>query len=382
MNIQHVSGTQQETALVLSGGGARAAYQVGALRGIASVLDKDVPNPFGIISGTSAGAMNAVGLATHAHKFRTGVKMLEYVWSNISSSQIYRLDSTGLVSSASNWVFSFLANRKGRSSTSLLDNSPLDSLLHEILRLERINENMNAGYLNSLVVTASGYTSGESVSFFQSSKPIENWQRPHRLGIRTEIRHKHLLASSAIPTLFPAVKINREYYGDGAIRQLAPLSPAIHMGADRILAIGVSGSRTRRPKKGDQIAQPSLSQIVGHVLNSAFVDTLESDMAVLRRYNNLIPLCADGAALDVKPVHLLEITPSLDLNRIAEDFYQTLPRSIRLFIRDTNSSTIASLLMFEKDYCQALMDLGIADALAKREQIHEFFRVRSVHQKE
>jgi NTE family protein len=382
MSIQRMSGTQQETALVLSGGGARAAYQVGALRGIASVLDKDVPNPFGIISGTSAGAMNAVGLATHAHKLRTGVKMLEYVWSNISSSQIYRLDSTGLVSSASNWVFSFLANRKGRTSTSLLDNSPLEKLLHAILRLERINENMNAGYLNSLVVTASGYTSGESVSFFQSNKPIENWQRPHRLGIRTEIRHRHLLASSAIPTLFPAVKINREYYGDGAIRQLAPLSPAIHMGANRILAIGVSGSRTRRPKKGDQIAQPSLSQIVGHVLNSAFVDTLESDMAVLRRYNNLIPLCSAGADLDIKPVNLLEITPSLDLNRIAEDFYHTLPRSIRLFIRDTNSSSIASLLMFEKDYCQALMDLGIADALAKREQIHEFFRVRSAHQKE
>lgn len=382
MNIQHVSGTQPATALVLSGGGARAAYQIGALRGIASVLDKDVPNPFGIISGTSAGAMNAVGIATHAHKFRTGVKMLEYVWRNISSDQIYRLDSTGLVSSASNWVFSFLANRKARTPASLLDNSPLESLLYEILRLERINDNIAAGYLNSLVVTASGYASGESVSFFQSSKPVENWQRPHRVGIRTEIRHKHLLASSAIPTLFPAVKINREYFGDGAIRQLAPLSPAIHMGADRILAIGVSGSRTRRPNKGDQVTQPSLSQIVGHVLNSAFVDTLESDMAVLRRYNKLIPLCSLGTELDVRPVQLLEITPSLDLNRIAEDFYQTLPRSIRLFIRDTNSSSIASLLMFEKDYCQALMDLGIADALAKREQIHEFFRGRSTHQNE
>lgn len=382
MTIQHLSAAQPETALVLSGGGARAAYQIGALRGIASVLDKDISNPFGIISGTSAGAMNAVGLATHAHKFRTGIKMLEYIWRNISSDQIYRLDSVGLVSSASNWVFSFLANRRKQTSTSLLDNSPLENLLHEVLRLERINENLAAGFLNSLVVTASGYSSGESVSFFQSSKAIANWQRPHRVGIRTEIRHKHLLASSAIPTLFPAVKINREYFGDGAIRQLAPLSPAIHMGAERILAIGVSGSRTRRPNKGDQIVQPSLSQIVGHVLNSAFVDTLESDMAVLRRYNKLIPLCANGAAIDVRPVQLLEITPSLDLNRIAEDFYQTLPRSIRLFIRDTNSSSIASLLMFEKDYCQALMDLGIADALAKREQIHEFFSGRSIYQKE
>src|SRR5690606_20189782 len=216
---------------------------------------------------------------------------------------------------------------------------------------------------------ASGYSSGESVSFFQSSKPVENWKRPNRAGIRTELRHKHLLASAAIPTLFPAVKINREYFGDGAIRQLAPLSPAIHMGAERILAIGVSGSRTRRPKKGEQVTLPSLSQIVGHVLNSAFVDTLESDMAVMRRYNRLIEMCSGHPELDVRPIKLLEITPSLDLNRIAEDYYSSLSRSIRLFIRDTNSSSIASLLMFEKEYCEALMDLGIADALAKREQI-------------
>lgn len=373
MNKQ-ITANRPETALVLSGGGARAAYQVGALRGIAMALDKDSPNPFHIISGTSAGAMNAVGLATHAHKFRTGVKMLEYVWRNMSSQTVYKLDSVGLVSSASNWVFSVLANRKKAGTpTSLLDNSPLEKLLHEVLRLERIAENMAAGFFNSLVVTASGYTSGESVSFFQSSKPIENWNRPHRVGIRTEIRHRHLLASAAIPTLFPAVKINREYFGDGAIRQLAPLSPAIHMGAERILAIGVSGSRTRRPSKGEQITQPSLSQIVGHVLNSAFVDTLESDMSVLRRYNRLIGICSGHPDVDVRPIQLLEITPSLDLNRIAEDYYETLPRSIRLFIRDTNSSSIASLLMFEKDYCQALMDLGIADALAKREQIQEFF---------
>lgn len=382
MNSETLTATRSDTALVLSGGGARAAYQVGALRGIASVLGKDLPNPFGIISGTSAGAMNAVGLATHAHRFRTGVKMLEYVWNNISSDQIYRLDSSGLVSSASNWVFSFLANRRARTPASLLDNSPLDTLLHEILRLERINENLKANYLDSLVVTASGYTSGDSVSFFQSNKPIENWKRPHRVGIRAEIRHRHLMASAAIPTLFPAISINHEYYGDGAIRQLAPLSPAIHMGADRILAIGVSGARTRKSKKGDQVTQPSLSQILGHVLNSAFIDTLESDMEVLRRYNELIPLCAGQDKLGIRPIQLLEITPSLDLNRIAEDYYQTLPRSIRLFIRDTNSSSIASLLMFEKEYCQALMDLGIADALAMREQIHEFFRVRSPHQKE
>lgn len=362
-----------QTALVLSGGGARAAYQVGALRGVAMVLDKEAPNPFNIISGTSAGALNATGLATHAHKFRTGIRMLEYVWRNIRSDKIYRLDSSGLLSSASNWVFSFINNRGRQVPASLLDNRPLADLLAGVLKMERVNHNMNAGYLDSLVITASGYSSGESVSFFQSVNDIDNWQRPHRIGIRTDLRHMHLMASSAIPTLFPAVKINREFFGDGAIRQLAPLSPAIHMGADKILAIGVSGARTRRPAKGEQIAQPSLSQIIGHVLNSAFVDTLESDIAVLQRYNGLLPYCKSKKDLDIRPVELLEITPSQDLNRIAEDHYSSLPKAIRMFIRDTNSSSIASLLMFEKAYCEKLMDMGIADALAKREQIQAFF---------
>ncbi len=361
-------------ALVLSGGGARAAYQVGALRGIARLLDKDVPNPFSIISGTSAGALNATGLATHAHRLRTGIRVLEYIWGNIQSDQIYRLDSAGLISSASNWVFSFLTNRGRRVPASLLDNSPLEELLRQVLRLERINANMEAGYLDSLVVTASGYTSGNSVSFFQSVNNIENWSRAHRVGIRTELRHMHLLASTAIPTLFPAVRIEQQYYGDGAIRQLAPLSPAIHMGADRILAIGVSGAATRRDPHPEQLVQPSLSQIIGHVLNSAFVDTLESDMAVLERYNQLLPYCTDQESLGIRPVKLLDITPSQDLNRLAEDYFTSLPRTIRMFIRDTNSSSIASLLMFEKEYCKQLMDLGIADAMAKREQIHEFFK--------
>src|SRR5690554_952445 len=217
MTTQANNKPQAGCALVLSGGGARAAYQVGALRGISSVLGKDHPNPFGIIAGTSAGALNAAGIATHAHRFRTGIRMLEYVWRNIRSEQVYRLDSAGLISSASNWVFTFLANRPRLSPASLLDNSPLEELLMGVLRLERIKRNMEDGFLDSMIVTASGYTSGDSISFFESIKDIEDWRRPHRLGVRTELRHRHLLASSAIPTLFPAVKIGHEYYGDGAI---------------------------------------------------------------------------------------------------------------------------------------------------------------------
>jgi len=370
--------TSPRFGLVLSGGGARAAYQVGALRGVAMVLPKDASNPFQIISGTSAGGLNAASLATHAQRFRTAIRTLEYVWRNLDSGQVYRLDSSGLISSASNWVFSFLSNRKNQSSVSLLNNEPLEDLLYTVLKLERIQSHLDAGFLETLSITASGYSSGDSVSFFQSNrKDIDDWRRPHRLGIRTDIGIKHLMASTAIPTLFPSVKIGREFFGDGAIRQLAPLSPAIHLGADRILAIGVSGNRTKRERTHEQIHHPSLSQIIGHVLNSAFVDTLESDMEVLRRYNAMLRHCNTGPDIDVRPIELLEITPSLDLNEIAADYIEHLPRALKLFIKDTNSSSMLSLLLFEKAYCEALMDLGISDAMAQREQIRTFFRVPS-----
>ena len=215
------------------------------------------------------------------------------------------------------------------------------------------------------------------MSFFQSHRPIEDWNRPHRVGQRTELSIRHLLASTAIPTLFPAVKIGAEYYGDGAIRQLAPLSPAIRLGADRILAIGVSGANTEWREDASPLYHPSLGQIIGHVLNSAFVDTLESDMTVLRRYNRLLASCQASPDPALRPIELLEITPSVDLNGIASRHAHELPRAIRWFIRDPRASSLVSLLLFEQAYCRELMELGRRDALAKREQIRAFFRVRS-----
>lgn len=363
--------------LVLSGGGARAAYQVGVMRGIARALPKDAPNPFHIIAGTSAGALNAAALGTHAQRLRTGVRALEYIWGNIDSSQVYRVDTRGLLGTAAQWTFSFLGNRRSSTPVSLLDNSPLEEMLHGVLRMGRLQENMAAGHLDTISITASAYYSGNSVSFFQSRREIDDWHRPHRVGLNTGLSVRHLLASTAIPTLFPAVKIGREYYGDGAIRQLAPLSPAIRLGADRILAIGVSGSNTEWVEDESPLYHPSLGQIIGHVLNSAFVDTLESDMAVLRRYNRLLANCQTNPDPALRPIELLEITPSIDLNAIASRHADDLPRAIRLFIRDTSASSLVSLLLFEQAYCRELMELGLNDALAKREQIQAFFRIHA-----
>jgi len=371
--------TAKRKALMLSGGGARAAYQVGVLRAVANLLPSDSHNPFQIISGTSAGALNAASLATHAQRLRTGVRTLEYVWNNISSAQVYKLDSAGLINSASNWVFSFLANRRRDTPTSLLDNSPLEELLLKVIKFERIQRSIDAGYLEALAITASGYTSGESVSFFQGVKNLQNWQGPHRVGLRSELTVDHLLASTAIPTLFPAVRINREFFGDGAIRQLSPLSPSIQLGADRILAVGVSSNALNRPEKGANPEHPSLTKILSHILNSAFVDTLASDLDSLRRLNKLIPFIPASAAeqdqeLRLRKICLLEISPSENLSDIAAEYFDDLPKALRMFVRDSGSSTVLSLLMFEKSFCQRLIKLGYADAMEKETQILDFFR--------
>ncbi|MDX1489940.1 MAG: patatin-like phospholipase family protein [Pseudohongiellaceae bacterium] len=364
-------------ALVLSGGGARASYQVGVLRAIANILPKDSSNPFPIISGASAGALNAASLATHTQRLRTGVRTLEYAWRNITSDQVYRLDSSAIISNASQWVFSFLAHRPRESQTSLLNNAPLEALLAKLIKFDRIQAAVDSGRLEALAVTSSGYSSGESVSFFQGQESQANWQRPHRIGIRTQLNLQHLLASTAIPTLFPAVRINREFFGDGAIRQLAPLSPAIHLGADKIFAIGVSGNKAKRPPKGTVVNHPSLAQILGHILNSAFVDTMDNDLANLRRYNTLLshlPENVEAPELEtLRKIDLLDISPSQDLNVIASEHFDDLPKAMKLFVRDSGSSTILSLLLFEKAYCQRLIELGYQDAMEKEAQIQAFF---------
>lgn len=374
-----LKGGENKIGLILSGGGARAAYQIGVLRTIANILPRQTRNPFHVISGTSAGALNAVSLATHAQRLRTGVRTLEYIWKNISSDQIYRLDKGGVISSASGWVMAMISNKATETPVSLLNNSPLEDLLSRVIRFERIQHNIDTGLLDAVSVTASGYTNGESVSFYQALKGIKDWTGPHRLGVRSQLTLKHLMASSAIPTIFPAIKIDNQYYGDGAIRQLAPTSTALHLGARKILAIGVSGNRSKTNSESPAHIpeHPSLSQIVGHILNSAFVDTLENDLEFLRILNEIIPLVPKRKLLKNnirhRVVNLLEISPSRDLSEIASEYFHELPRPMRLFIREASSGTILSLLLFEPGYCNALMQLGQKDAREKEAEIRAFF---------
>jgi NTE family protein len=368
---------EDKIGLILSGGGARAAYQVGVLGAIAEFLPKDSSNPFHIISGTSAGALNAASLACHAHRIRTGVRLLEYVWKNISSDQIYTIQSGNFLSRASLMVLSSMTGKSPDAPRSLLDNTPLVNLLSRVLKLEKIQRNIDRGLLDALSITASAYTTGESVSFYQAVKGIKDWEGPHRIGRRCSIEFVHLLGSTALPILFPAVQIGNHFYGDGAVRQLAPTSTPIHLGAKRLLAIGVSGNRIQAPLEGKMTEPPTLSQILGHILNSAFVDTLENDLEFLRHMNDTLSRLPNKikthSGFEAQQIDLLEISPSKELNLLAMEYYDELPKQMAKYIKPESSGTLLSLVLFEKGFCTALWKLGYEDALEKETEIRQFF---------
>ena len=364
--------------LLLSGGGARAAYQVGVLRAISELLPKNASNPFHIISGTSAGALNAASLACHAHRLRTGVKLLEHVWKNISSDKVYTPQSGKLLGSASIMLFASMRTKDTDVPISLLDNSPLLHLLQRVLKLDKIQRNIDRGLLDALSITTSSYNTGESVSFYQGMKGLSDWQGPHRIGRSGTISYSHLMASSALPVLFPAVKIDEQFYGDGAVRQLAPTSTPIHLGATRLLVIGVSGNRSNSPAGNTNAAAPSILQILGHILNSAFVDTLENDLEFLRDMNDVLDQLPQGVInspkISAQKIELLEISPSKEINILAKQFYDELPKQMAKHIKPDSSSTLLSLILFEKGFCSALWKMGYEDALSKESKIRHFFR--------
>jgi NTE family protein len=364
--------------LLLSGGGARAAYQVGVLRAISELLPKNASNPFHIISGTSAGALNAASLACHAHRLRTGVRLLEHVWKNISSDQVYTPQSGKLLGSASIMLLASMRTKDADVPTSLLDNSPLLHLIQRVLKLDKIQRNIDRGLLDALSITTSSYNTGESVSFYQGMKGLSDWQGPHRIGRSGKISYSHLMASSALPVLFPAVKIDEQFYGDGAVRQLAPTSTPIHLGATRLLVIGVSGNRSNAPVGNTNAAAPSISQILGHILNSAFVDTLENDLEFLRDMNDVLDQLPQGIInspkISAQKIELLEISPSKEINILAKQFYDELPKQMAKHIKPDSSSTLLSLILFEKGFCSALWEMGYEDALSKESKIRHFFR--------
>lgn len=371
-------------ALVLTGGGARAAYQVGVLSAIAKFMPRNHGVPFPIICGTSAGAINSTALACYASCFQLGVKKLEWVWKNLDPSRIYHSDALRVFSHLSAGLLgSFQADYANKSARSLLNNAPLRDLLNMVVDFNRIDTNIRRGYLSAVSVTASSYSSGDSISFFQSKESISPWFRAKRRGEPTQLNSQHLMASAAIPLVFPSAKIKHDHLGDGSIHQLSPLSPAIHLGAEKIFVVGVEQPKEPIHARENNPHPPTTATIAGHLLDSVFSDTLQSDIERMERVNHtlsLIPEDLKNQTAGLKSINSLVINPSHDFNAIAVKYYDKLPLSIRLLLRSvgiTNDaeSSLVSYLLFEKSYCKELISLGFNDALEQESKIREFLKL-------
>lgn len=367
--------------LIMTGGGARAAYQVGVLRALHDMLPKGARNPFPIICGTSAGAINAAVMATDAGNFHRGVRRLMAVWKNFHAGQVYRADAWGALGNSARWLLGGVSAGRAGGGVSLLDNSPLADLLERHIEFPAIGRNIAAGHLRAFAVTCSGYTSGQSVTFYEGSARLSDWERARRVGVAMPIGLPHLMASSALPFIFPPVRINREYFGDGSMRQIAPVSPALHLGADRVLVIGV-GRQARQPAvRQPSNGYPTLAQVAGHALDSIFLDSLEVDLERLQRINRTIAIIPketlEKNGYPLRAIDFRVLTPSVPLSQIAAQHAHELPRVIRGLLQTVGAmkrtgSNLVSYLLFEKAFCRALIRLGYGDTMEQQDDLIDF----------
>ncbi|WP_438864173.1 patatin-like phospholipase family protein [Neptunicella sp.] len=373
---------RQQYALMLTGGGARAAYQVGVLKAITNFLPRNQSIPFPIICGTSAGAINATTLACFASCYHLGVRKLDWVWKNLQPGDIYE---SGFQS-----VFGYLLKNYFRSSkstdmqsrpTSLLNNQPLRQLLRKTLDFSRIDNNIERNYLRALCITASSYTSHDSISFYQSNEQTQPWQRSKRQGQPAQMNVEHLMASSAIPLVFPTVKLGNDYFGDGSVHQLSPLSAPIHLGAQKILVIGVEQPEVPYLQTVND-HYPSASNIAGHLLDTIFADTLNADLERAYRVNQTLDLLTEKQRKEtnLRKIECLEINPSENFNQIAAKHYHHLPAGIRSLLRlvglkpDVESS-LPSYLLFDHHFCAEIIGVGYKDAMNRQDEIRDFLNL-------
>jgi NTE family protein len=377
---------RSDLALMFSGGGARAAYQVGFLRLLAREFPDCVP---GILTGVSAGGINAAYLAAAQDPFPEKVEKLAEIWANIHIDNVFRVDLRDLASRTVRWGGRLLAGGKHPMppARSMVDTAPLRELLQRLLgssggEIPGIAASLRAGWLRAVALTASSYTTGQSMTWVQTCDDcgFQLWERPQRKSVACVLRVDHVVASSALPFFFPAVEVDGAWYGDGGIRLTAPLSPAVHLGASRIIAVSTRYARSRAEADHPAISgYPPPAQVAGVLYNAIFLDQLDSDALQLQQVNKLIARLPESERDGLRQVDLLMLRPSVDLGRLANAYEPDLPRAFRfltrgLGTRETRSNDMLSLVMFQGDYVKRLIELGEADALARIDDIRRFLR--------
>lgn len=367
------------SAIILTGGGARGAYQVGVIKAIAE-LSENRKNLFPVISGISVGALNAAGLASRADDIDAAVELLETFWRGLRTHEVFDSRVYKILSSAMKLGFIEILSRSNYSPPkSLLDIEPLRIGLGKTIDFDRITALIEAGDLNAVCVTCSGYGSGHAVSYFESSKKIKEWHRSGRNGSRCSLTLEHIMASAALPLLFPAVKIGNEFFGDGALRMTAPLAPAIKLGASRLLVVSTKDKQTNAPEHEEQVDYPSIGDIAGFALDTIFNDSLEQDLEKLERVNKLLKHIPESerSRLSLNQIDALVLTPSVSLKELAIEYASELPRGIKWMMRHQKRTDVdgrlESYLLFEPGYIEALINLGFNDAMNERDRLLEFF---------
>ena len=378
--------TRPTTALVLSGGGARAAYQAGVLRYVAEAFPSMY---FPVQTGVSAGAINTAQLSNHVGTFQDATERLEASWRMLNIEDVFQSE-TGL---SILWGLLWRQNASEdpnslsaadvRRTHGLLDTTPLSEFLHRRLKapdgvLDGIAVNLADGRLQAVAMITTNYATGQTVTWVQG-KDFDVWERPDRVSVHTELTVDHVMASTALPLVFPAVKIGDAWYGDGGVRLSAPLAPAVHLGADRIMV--VSNQYRRSQAEADRtnvIGYPPAAQIIGIMMNAIFADTLDQDAHTLRRINRLLRDVPKRKRQGLRPVRLLQIRPSVDLGQLAYDYHDHLPASVRFLTSglgsgDTRSPDWLSVLLFLPEYVDRLMDIGYHDARDRHRDLSTFF---------
>ena len=368
--------------LVLTGGGARAAYQVGALRALAELFGNG-PLPFPVVCGVSAGAINGSSLAAEADDFPRAVKHLADTWLSLTPERVYRTDALSLVSIGSGWFRGLTAGgtQPPRRYNHLLDTSPLRELLGREIPFEAIRENVARGLVRGVAISATNYETGTSVTFFDGAPEMKPWARSRRMGVKTAITLDQVMASAAIPIFFPPVQLGGSWFGDGGVRLTAPMSPALHLGADRVLVIGIRHPRTAEEtvviNEAAQRDDLPLSQILGVLMNAVFLDSLEPDIERVERVTEMLDTIQRPADSHLRPVHILLLQPSQDLAALASDQVMRFPRTLRFLLKglgvsQKGGSDLLSYLAFEQQYIERLVTLGYEDTRARFEEIRGF----------